>query len=487
MSNTSHTLTGHTEKWIHAILSGEEDLPLDGSKSLCQRIYECLGNSKKTLVTLCIGLKTSDNTPLINIEKSPWCLEAKVNIKPANKDLATEVLRRQRLFLQCELVEKVGEDIKPLKMKPKNKAREVLIEWLNDWPIIDPACVEFLTAEATRVHDIMQSAINESRENLLAMQHGAWCGQTPYLRLVHCIIDSDASRSAYLRRNEVKTREQIDATNSPLLCKTAYDKVIAECWNNPDFNPSTYASQCHSDFAEEISLSYSKVATLVPPDSLAIQNRLSNIRATLLRIIDKWEQSGQGDGGRMADLEADRPQGWGTLEGRTQQALDNRANFLGDAPSLYLYFWEAADKYQLLGSTLQRLNVTVGASSGNTPTLGVARVRRQQQQSDSVTGKSIELNSNPGESWDGSAEKINAVLQSLIDSSEKDRLQERELHIKKRVDVVNDSIENYQVQYALTEKAIYQDLIAKKSEELKQLESELKDIEQLRKRKIDAD
>lgn len=66
-------------------------------------------------------------------------------------------------------------------------------------------------------------------------------------------------------------------------------------------------------------MNYTKVSNLLPADALNIQNRLSNIRATLLRIIDKWEQSGQGDGGRMPDSENEEgnpPPDWGTLDGR---------------------------------------------------------------------------------------------------------------------------------------------------------------------------
>ena len=41
-----------------AILSGEDAVAADnGGKSVSQRIYEALDNSKKVLVTLCMGLK----------------------------------------------------------------------------------------------------------------------------------------------------------------------------------------------------------------------------------------------------------------------------------------------------------------------------------------------------------------------------------------------------------------------------------------------
>lgn len=86
-----------------------------------------------------------------------------------------------------------------------------MIEWLDEWPIKDPACVEFLVAEANRVRDLLQVAIEESRETAVAIQHGAWSGPIPYLRLIHCITDCDETRSAYLRRNAEKKRDELDA------------------------------------------------------------------------------------------------------------------------------------------------------------------------------------------------------------------------------------------------------------------------------------
>ena len=171
---------------MEALLIGDErPAPNGGGKCLTQSLYEALGNSKKVLVTLCLGLKNANGAALINIDESPWSLEPKGNVKPTNKELVMEVKRRQKLFLQT-----VGNNkskLKSLAMKPNNKSREVLIEWLDEWPIKDPACVEFLVAEANRVRDLLQVAIEESRETAVAIQHGAWSGPIPYLRLIHCM------------------------------------------------------------------------------------------------------------------------------------------------------------------------------------------------------------------------------------------------------------------------------------------------------------
>jgi len=115
MSTQGRTNILYTTKWKDAILCGEETVAGDGEKSLCQCIYEALGNSKKVLVTLCHGQTKVDGTPLIDLEESPWRHEPKGTIKPANKDLAMEVLHRQKLFSDD------GGDRKSLTMKPINK------------------------------------------------------------------------------------------------------------------------------------------------------------------------------------------------------------------------------------------------------------------------------------------------------------------------------------------------------------------------------
>ena len=146
----------------------------------------------------------------------------------------------------------------------------------------------------------------------------------------------------------------------------------------------------------------------------------------LLRIITRWEQSGQGEGGRDGEEEdaggdvndeaeaeddncsvtssiaTDREASprrsashHGSLHGRPARALQTRAAFLNGRPSYLLYFWEVVDAHQLLQSSLQRLSSSTGAmDASNAPSTtrsvsssgGSSRgqhSRRLQQQSDS--------------------------------------------------------------------------------------------------------
>lgn len=95
-------------------------------------------------------------------------------MKPANRKLANDVCCRQKLFDGTD-----GTATIKVLMKPKNKARDILLEWLNKWPIIDEECRKFLFSEAQRIKQLLQASLDEGHENALAMQHGAWTGPLP--------------------------------------------------------------------------------------------------------------------------------------------------------------------------------------------------------------------------------------------------------------------------------------------------------------------
>jgi hypothetical protein len=118
--------------------------------------------------------------------------------------------------------------------------------------------------------------------------------------------------------------------------------------------------------------SHTTVELLSPATPQKIEDILVSMRSDLLRIITRWEQSGQGEGGRDQDensheegskhddIESDVDGegresihvggvgGGGLLSGRPARALQNCASFLNGKPSYLLYFWELADAHQLL-------------------------------------------------------------------------------------------------------------------------------------------
>ena len=156
-------------------------------------------------------------------------------------------------------------------------------------------------------------------------------------------------------------------------------------WNSPDFNPVAPASECHSDFQSCTVCSYEQVEGLCPATPQRIEDVFTSMRSDLLRIITRWEQSGQGEGGMDAEDEDNRsmlgaastlgdddhdhesPQRdcIGSLVGRPARALQSRASFLNGRPPYLLYFWVVADTHQLLQSLLHRLSNSVSASDAS--------------------------------------------------------------------------------------------------------------------------
>ena len=161
-------------------------------------------------------------------------------------------------------------------------------------------------------------------------------------------------------------------------------------------------SHCHSDFAAAIDCSYEQVAGLQPATPQKVADCLASIRNDLLKIIPKWEQSGQGEGGRDNEQEEQNndgneqqleddslstsitsvasnnssrqqsgtssvssPTALGSLSHRPACALQSRSSFLGGRPSYVLYYWEIVDSHQLLQSSLQRLTSNAGAANAS--------------------------------------------------------------------------------------------------------------------------
>jgi hypothetical protein len=148
--------------------------------------------------------------------------------------------------------------------------------------------------------------------------------------------------------------------------------------NDEGFNPvAAVSSDCHVNFSIPTNYAHSQVASLMRATPQKVEDVLASIRSNLLRIIQNWERSEQGEGGRHAvggeddeDGKCDDPEDliifnttsvrFGSLStSRSECALQNRAAFLCGKRSHLLYFWGIADRHQLLQSALQRLLMTL--------------------------------------------------------------------------------------------------------------------------------
>ncbi len=230
---------------------------------------------------------------------------------------------------------------------------------------------------------------------------------------------------------------------------------------------------CHFDFQEATPCTYDLVAGLTPARPQKIEDSLASMRSDLLRIITRWEQSGQGEGGRdeeevpgaggsvgeeeddvesfagtslatstetnhneASSLLLSTPANIGCLRQRPAQALSSQASFLSGRPSYLLYFWEVADSQQLLQSSLQRLSNHVGATDGASLTSTTSDSRdgagssscHRDQQSDLLQKEASVLLS-LAESLRESADcQRQMVTQRAVDRDHEQRMEERRQH-----------------------------------------------------------
>ena len=145
-----------------------------------------------------------------------------------------------------------------------------------------------------------------------------------------------------------------------------------------------------------------------------------SMRSQLLRIIQNWERSGQGEGGRhdgdddseleevCEDITATTSESFGSLSQthRPACALQNGAAFSPvGKPSFLLYFWESANRHQLLHSALQRLDSNVAASDASSAP-STTSTTAQSGKDDTKKHKGLPFRSRNDHTFSGSQERM---------------------------------------------------------------------------------
>ncbi|KAG7343048.1 hypothetical protein IV203_020993 [Nitzschia inconspicua] len=196
------------------------------------------------LFAICIGLEETieDKTvPLMDLNEDSFKLiKKKKDIKPSLEILREEVKRRNESNKQ--------DGNKP---KPNGWSAKKRTDWLKANPITGEADVAFLFKRAKEIKKVMANATQKKSSSYAAEQGNKWYGHLPYLRLIHCLLEDDI-KEKWIHRNDPKSIQEIDAT---------------------------------SEFAR------------ASPDK--VKDRLSKMKAIISSIMENWERSGQGDGGRI--------------------------------------------------------------------------------------------------------------------------------------------------------------------------------------------
>jgi hypothetical protein len=303
-------------------------------------------------------------------------------------------------------------------------------EWLVANPIIAEGEVAFI--RATIAHRIAVAQRVQQQPDAPSvppvMSKGAkWQGKLPHLRLIHAIIDDVDIKSAYIRRLHLPSgRMAVENRRTPEAVASNVWHMVAEKWNDQSFAPTTSVKETHSDFSLPISIPFDAICNLMPATPEKVADKWNEMNTALKRQIQKWELSGQGDGGSLEeevdeDNNADDDVGntaFGSLNGRPQQALDSRANFFVNSPTYLLYLWDVLDEHDLVQTSMQQLVDGVGSGNGGTgvpSVIGGSSSKRKSDADDSfASSKKSREDNNDGEAISKLSTSIEKHSQSIV-------------------------------------------------------------------------
>jgi hypothetical protein len=360
-----------------------------GAENHSESMFVDKGRSLKALALLSLGLKRDDGSYVFNPSVLPWSAATrKTAIKMTAGELREEVLRRSVA---------AGNKKHP---RPSQWTVTTAMNWLNENPIKNAEEVDFIMSTVSRRIEIAQRSSLEpvvvpgstaSRSRGDGGPGGSWIGKYAYLRLIHAIIDDNDIKAAYLSRlNLPSGRMAIEQRNTPAALASNVWQMVANKWNDPLFLPVTSVKpNTHSDFARPIPLSFDTVSMLQPATMEKVEEKWNSMNLALKRGIQRWERSGQGDGGFLDEDEvvdneegdSDEERGgeegeddsydgvgrrFGRLKKRTQRALDKRRNFFDGKSTYLLYLWEMLEEHNLFQSSMQQLHDDVGSVDGST-------------------------------------------------------------------------------------------------------------------------
>ena len=151
-----------------------------------------------------------------------------------------------------------------------------------------------------------------------------------------------------------------------------------------------------------------------------------------------WERSGQGEGGFLHEEEEAqlRLNDFGSLAGRSENALSNRTNFVGNKDKHFLFLWDLIDKYDLLKTCMQVIGLEFATASGDNVRVIYDAKRAQLKDDEDDDASSIVSKQTKSEmsNFGGGLTKLannNVMIAKMqAQEKEKDRLAVEELHRK---------------------------------------------------------
>jgi hypothetical protein len=348
-------------------LQGEQEPKLSMYAS---SYYHRNNNKLKVLIPMVIGLKDSNGKELFDADQLPWSSKyLKVNDwRPKNDHLNQEVTRRYQAYGFSSHIKREPQTKRWKKPDATDWLLKHPIDWKDDGVTDAALDVAFVREEIGRRVAELMKFIEESDAQKDALE-GRWSGNEPMLRLIHCMIDFEYIRDRFVHRNDSMDRNTLENRNSTEKRDSTCWELMSDKWNDPEFNPHTIVfnteGQC-DELQQEKSLDYSSVKHFAPATPEKCKVKMSEMMVALKRNIQRWESSGQGEGGNNNDEEyiISTPHETGSLVNRSRHALANRSSFFRYSEMYLLYFWDVTEKFDLTRSCMQVLKEDIAAGDG---------------------------------------------------------------------------------------------------------------------------
>jgi hypothetical protein len=342
-------LTGPVGR-VATLSQAELDAILAEDTGVCERHFKSNDEKLTILMAMCIGLNSRDGDgralgdTLVEPYKS---MKFRKKVVPTQKHMSEEICRRA-----------VAMDAG----KPTCKywTKDKMQQWLTENQVKEPEDVVFLIDQEKKLFDTVNRARTELSDAAASnnASAGSWRTNEPYLRMYHCMFCEEV-RDLLMKMNDVMDRPVLDARNSSERPETFFE-AVARIFNDPSVD---FYSEClpdlHYAFTHSMTLAFEDMPG--PMDAEECKRRFADGRAKLIKIISKWELSGNGFGQRTVEDED-----FGHLGEEEFEAGDNRGNFLDSMTKEHiLYFWHLADQNELLKNVLCIIADTSSADSEN--------------------------------------------------------------------------------------------------------------------------
>lgn len=426
-------------------------------ESFAEIFYVAENRSLKALAILSLGLLNNDGTPTFNHSVLPWSAALRPTVLKMNaNDLRGEVTRRNDAH------------------RPGQWTVGKASEWLLNNPIVAPDEVAFIRATiahrisvAERANIVVQPVSTNAAT--AATKGSSWVGKYPYLRLIHAIVDDVDNKAAYKRRLDVPNgRMAVENRKTQAAMAANVWHMVSEKWNDKSFAPTTSVKETHSDFARPIPIPFDVVRHFLPATPEKVEEKWSAMNLALKRGIQKWERSGQGDGGYTGDDDDDKTDNEdgdddannddnnndnnanrctiGNLRGRPQRALDLRRNFFDDRNTYLLYLWDILDEHDLVQSSMQQLLTGIGSGNGSSGVPSVIGDKGRNNDNDSLaSSKKSKGQKDDAAAFARLSSSIETHSRSLVSAAQisakeqdKNRAEARASELKARINSLND-------------------------------------------------